>query len=192
MSGVSWPLIFLQASNPEIITVPKVLPLGTVLFQLLFLLAAIPIEAYILHSWLKFDKKTSTFYSIAMNVFSSVLGWIIFFTAEPLLPVQFKSEIINYVFFNRFKSRDIQSLLILSSFIIFFTTFLMKFFLLKFLMISLDDLGKKAEAAETSQRQIKRISEQVKVQNTTLVTTTLISNSLTYTAITILMLIRNR
>jgi hypothetical protein len=193
MNGISWPLIFLQASNPDQLTIPKVLPIGAVLFQLLFLFVAIPIEAYILHVRLKFDKKTSAFYSIAMNVFSSVLGWLIFFIFEPVLPVkEVKAEIINYIFFNRFKSRDIQSWIILTSFTIFFTTFLMKLFLLKFLMIALDEGGKQVEETANPYRQVKLISEQAKIQNTTLVTTTLIANSLTYSAITIIMLIRNR
>ncbi|PLZ27837.1 filament integrity protein fraC, partial [Fischerella thermalis WC559] len=37
---------------------PKVLPLGAILFNFLFLLISIPLEAYILNSIIKFDKKT--------------------------------------------------------------------------------------------------------------------------------------
>lgn len=194
LNPISLPSIFLQTASSEQLTIPRVLPIGAMLFQFLFLLVAIPIEAFVLHRWLKFDKKTSAFYAIAMNVFSSVLGWIFFFLFEPVLPINIKSEIINYVFFNRFKGNDIQSLLILTSFILFFATFLMKFFLLKFLIITLDESGvsRQTQLAGISGRELKQISERNKLQNTTLVTTTLIANSFSYTAITILMLIRNR
>ncbi|MDH6102477.1 filament integrity protein fraC [Chrysosporum ovalisporum ANA283AFssAo] len=121
------------------ITIPRILPLGVILLQVLFLLAAIPIEGYILHKSLKFDKKTSIFYAISINLFSSTIGWILFFFLEPILPIDFKSELISYVFFHTFRSQQSQALLIVTAFIIFFLTFIMKFFLLKFFMISLQE-----------------------------------------------------
>ncbi|BAZ31670.1 filament integrity protein [Cylindrospermum sp. NIES-4074] len=170
---------------------PKILPIGAVLFDFLFLLVAIPIEAYVLHWWLKFDKKTSIFYAIAINVFSSVIGWIIFFIIEPLLPVQVRSELINYVFFNNFKSSRIYTYVVLAAFLIFFATFLMKFLLLKLFLISLDEIGKKVEEpAEISPRNRWRRVSIAKLHNTSLITTTLIANSLSYTAITLILLIR--
>lgn len=104
---------------PENWMLPRIFPIGGILFDFLFVLIAIPIEAYVLHNRLKFDKKTSTFYAISMNLFSSVIGWFIFFVAEPMLPIQLKSELINYMFFNNFKSANTQSLLILTACIIF-------------------------------------------------------------------------
>ncbi|PMB18522.1 filament integrity protein FraC, partial [Fischerella thermalis] len=80
---------------------PKVLPLGAILFSFLFLLISIPLEAYILNSILKFDKKTSSFYAICMNLFSNVIGWAIFFLIEPLLSIRLKSGLINLMFFNQ-------------------------------------------------------------------------------------------
>jgi hypothetical protein len=171
-------------------SIPKVLPIGAVLFNLLFLLVAIPIEAYVLHSWLKFDKKTSTFYSIAINLFSSVIGWTIFFITEPMMPVLWKSELISYVFFNNFQQPGTQTFIILSAFIIFFTTFLLKFGLLKALLFSLSEM-KKEETPPGDQIQRWRRDTKLKFQNTSLVTTTLIANSLSYTAITLIILLRN-
>ncbi|MBD2387069.1 filament integrity protein FraC [Cylindrospermum sp. FACHB-282] len=178
---------------PEDLSIPRLLPIGTILFHLLFLLVAIPIEAYVLHHWLKFDKKTSTFYAISINLFSSVIGWIMFFMVEPILPIQAKSELISYVFFNQFKSPNIHTFVIFTAFIIFFTTFLLKFLLLKVLLISLNELGiKKVEESETSQRQRGRRLGILKLQNANLITTTLIANSLSYTAIALVILIRGR
>ncbi|BAY14540.1 filament integrity protein [Nostoc sp. HK-01] len=178
----------------ENFTLPRLLPIGVMLFNLLFFLIAIPIEAYVVNRRLKFDKKTSIFYAIATNLFSGTLGWVIFFVLEPLLPPEIKSELINYVFFNNFRYANTQATLILTTFIIFFTTFLMKFLLLQLLVFTLREDGwKKPEIVETSQRrQLRRAIPGIKLQTTNLVTTTLIANSLSYSAITIILLIRNR
>lgn len=175
-------------------SLPRLLPLGVILFNLLFLLVAIPIEAYVFNIRLKFDKKTSIFYAIATNLFSGTLGWIIFFILEPNLPIDIKSELINYIFFNNFNSPNTQATLIFSTFIIFFITFLMKFLLLQLFVFTLSENGwKKSEITDTSQRrQWRRAGGGIRLQSTNLVITTLIANSLSYTAITIILLIRNR
>ncbi|MBN4004284.1 filament integrity protein FraC [Nostoc sp. LPT] len=172
---------------------PRIFPIGGFLFDFLFVLIAIPIEAYVLHSRLKFDKKTSIFYAISINLFSSVIGWFIFFVSEPLLPIQVKSELINYMLFNNFKSANTQTLIILTACIIFFTTFLMKFFILRILLFSLNEsFAKKEEDTQTSQRLQRRRFTTLNFQNTNLVTTILIANSLSYTAITIILLFRSK
>ncbi|MCC5617550.1 filament integrity protein fraC [Nostoc sp. CHAB 5836] len=178
---------------PENWMVPSIFPIGGILFHFLFVLISIPIEAYVLHSRLKFDKKTSTFYAISTNLFSSVIGWFVFFVSEPMLPIQVKSELINYMFFNNFKSPNTQSLIILTAFIIFFTTFLLKFFIVRVLLLSLNEtVAKKVEDPQTSQRRRSRSFINVKLQSTNLVTTILIANSLSYSMITIILLFRSK
>jgi hypothetical protein len=178
---------------PENWMLPRIFPIGGILFDFLFVLISIPIEAYVLHSRLKFDKKTSTFYAISINLFSSVIGWFIFFVSEPMLPIQVKSELINYIFFNNFKSPNTQSLIILTAFIIFFATFLLKFFILRVLLLSLNEtFAKKIEEPKTSQRRGLRSFINVKLQSTNLVTTILIANSLSYSMITIILLFRSK
>ncbi|MBE9005471.1 filament integrity protein fraC [Fortiea sp. LEGE XX443] len=178
----------------ENFTLPRLLPIGVMLFNILFFLVAIPVEAYVFNRRLKFDKKTSIFYATAINLFSGTLGWIIFFFLEPILSPEIKSELINYVFFNNFRSTSTQASLILTTFIIFFTTFLMKFLFLQLFVFTLSEDGwKRPEITETSQRRLLRRSiPGIKLQTTNLVTTTLIANSLSYSAITIILLIRNR
>lgn len=174
-------------------TPPSIFPTGAILFHFLFLLTAIPIEAYVLNTRLKFDKKTSTFYATAVNLFSSVIGWIAFFILEPILPIPLKSELINYVFFNNFKSPSTQTFIVLTAFIIFFATFLMKFLLLRILLMSLNEKTEKKveDNPVSSTRKLRRVSK-LKFQNTNLVITALIANSLSYSAITVILLIRLR
>ncbi|MBK1986409.1 filament integrity protein fraC [Sphaerospermopsis aphanizomenoides BCCUSP55] len=174
----------------EELSLPRILPIGAIVFETLFLLIAIAIEGYVLNRSLKFDKKTSIFYAIAMNVFSSVIGWNIFFLVEPILDVQLKSELMSYIFFNNFKRPSTQSSLIVLGLLIFIGTFLVKLHLLKILIISLSEGGKK-EISDSSQREKLLKNEKIKLQNANLITTTLIANSMSYTAITLILVIRN-
>ena len=168
-----------------------ILPVGIVLFDLLFLITAIPIEAYVLHRRLKFDQKSSIFYAISMNVFANVLGWLVFFFIEPSLSATNKSEVLNYVFFNRFQSEQIYSLLVLIAFFIFFATFLFKVIALQLLLLLWEKSDKKKPEQEVplSQRRSSRRYNLNQVQRTNVVTTVLIANSLSYSAITILLVI---
>ena len=178
---------------PENWMLPRIFPIGGILFDFLFVLIAIPIEAYVLHNRLKFDKKTSIFYAISMNLFSSVIGWFIFFVAEPMLPIQMKSELISYMFFNNFKLANTPTLIILTACIIFFATFIMKFFILRVLLLSLSEpVAKKEDEPQKSQRRRWRTFSTAKLQNTNLVMTTLIANSLSYSAITIILFFRSK
>nr|WP_277880172.1 MULTISPECIES: filament integrity protein FraC [unclassified Calothrix] len=172
---------------------PRVLPVGAVLFDLLFILMAISIEAYCFNSRLNFDKKTSIFYAISINLFSSVVGWVVFFILQPILPLQIKSELINFVFFNGLKSSNTQSLVILTAFIIFFGTFIVKLFLLRvFTLLLSEDLGKKKspETTPNQERQRWRHLNRNKFISNRLVSTMLIANSLSYSAITLVLLFR--
>ncbi len=174
------------------LSLPIILPIGAIFFEILFLLTAIPVEAYVLNKWLKFDKRTSIFYAIALNVFSSVIGWIVFFAAEPKLPIALKAELINYVFFNKLQDPSISTMIVLLSFTIFLATFLVKFLLLKILIIFMNEGGKKPETEIVSPQQRTSYMNMAKLQNTNLITATLIANSLSYSAITFIIIIRSR
>ncbi|MEO3703511.1 filament integrity protein FraC [Trichormus azollae] len=175
---------------PEELSLPRIFPIGAMLFETLFLVVAISIEGYVLHRWLKFDKKTSIFYAIAMNVFSSVFGWNIFFLVEPRLDIKLKSELISYIVFNNFNNPGTQSTIIFLAFLIFLGTFLIKFLLLKILIITLSEIGEREETEASQQQKLYRI-EKMQLQNTNLITTTLIANSMSYTAISLILVIRN-
>jgi hypothetical protein len=175
------------------LTIPRILPIGAILFEFLFLLTAIPIEAYVLHNRLKFDKKTSTFYAISINIFSSAIGWMIFFFIEPILPLDLKSELISYIFFHNFRNPGTQTWLLLIGFIMFFTTFLMKFLLLRFLVLALKENLKEIYTQSAENNRLKwRRNSIARLQNTNLVTTLLIANSLSYSAISLIILLSRR
>ncbi|BAZ38112.1 filament integrity protein [Calothrix sp. NIES-4101] len=170
-----------------------VFPLGAVLFNFLFFTLTIPVEAYVMTIRLKFDKRTSIFYSIGINLFSGTLGWVIFFLIEPILPIGLKSELISFVFFDQFNP-SLRGLVVITAFIIFFATFLIKFFLLKLVLLSLRDLSKapqpQVEESSTNRRTSRRGTNRFKLQNTNLLTTMLIANSLSYTLISLIMILR--
>ncbi|WP_238360639.1 filament integrity protein FraC [Iningainema tapete] len=174
----------------EIPSLPRIFPLGAILFNFLFLLVAIPAESFILYQRLKFDKKTSIFYGISINLISNVIGWIVFFIINPILPVSLQSELISYIFFNRFHSNNIQSLVVLTAFITFFTTFIVKYFLLRFFILLLME-PEKQEELPTNTGRISRRTYRFKLQNTNLVTTVLIANSISYTLIVFILFLRS-
>ena len=172
----------------------RAFPFGVILYDFLFLLVAIPIEAYIFNRRLKFDKRTSAFYAISINIFSNALGWIVFFLIEPT-PVfnSYKLQVINYLLYNRL-SDDVYSSVILVSFVTFFATLMVKFALLKILILSLTEPGDKksetnSEIGSGLQRKTRRGSR-FSWQSTSIFTTTLIANSLSYSAITLVVLFR--
>lgn len=170
---------------------PPIFPLGAILFNFLFFTVAIPLEAYILSIRLKFDKRTSIFYAICLNLFSGAIGWFAFFLLQPYLPIWMRKELINYVFFNRFIT-NVHTLVFMAGIIIFFTTFLLKFFLLKAALLSLQEPSKTTvDPQPTPTRKTSRRANKLKLQNTGLLTTTLIANSLSYSAISAIIVLQN-
>lgn len=55
-----------------------ILPLRAFIFQTLLLLTSIAIEATIIHRQLNLSRLTSIQYATTLNLFSTVLGWIVF------------------------------------------------------------------------------------------------------------------
>ncbi|AHJ27084.1 filament integrity protein [Nodularia spumigena CCY9414] len=75
----------------------------------------------------------------------------------------------------------------------FFMTFLMKFFLLRFFVISLkENLPKLYENTPENKRLKWRRSSIARLQSTNLVTTILIANSLSYSAISLIILLSRK
>ncbi|WP_072032386.1 filament integrity protein FraC [Fischerella sp. PCC 9605] len=169
----------------DFFSLPEVIPLGAIFFSFLFLLVSIPIEAYVLNVSLNFDKKTSSFYSMCMNLLSNVIGWSIFFLMEPFISARLKSSLINLIFFNRILP-NMLNLSILMAFIIFFGTFIMKSFILRAAIVSLSDFWKKIPQS-SPKRFYARRSFRMKLQSKNIFTTVLIANSLSYTAVILIL-----
>lgn len=109
-----------------------VLPLQTILFQFLFLLVAIALEARVLNRRLRISRKTSIEYAISVNMLAVVTGWLVFFilvTQKNLLPPDIRDQIISYIFFDRFLT-PLQGnwylILIATTIVIFFCAFVIK------------------------------------------------------------------
>jgi hypothetical protein len=100
-----------------------VLPLRAVAFQILFLLVAIAIEGMILRSRLGLRRKESMEYAVAVNLLSTILGWMLFFMVEPWLPEAVRSVLMEYVFFG---GNTFPPTLVAVGFAVFVLTFMLK------------------------------------------------------------------
>lgn len=79
-----------------------VLPLRAIMFQILFLLTAIAVEAFVLEQKMSFTRRVSIEYAASLNLVSTVLGWLIFFIIQPLLPLNLQLQLISFILFGHF------------------------------------------------------------------------------------------
>ena len=79
-------------------------PLQMILFQLLFMLVAIALEARVLQRRLRITRKASIEYATSINLLTVIIGWLVFFllmTQKNVLPPAIKNQIVSYIFFDR-------------------------------------------------------------------------------------------
>ena len=175
------------------------LPIQTILFQILFLLIAIALEAYIFHRKLKLNHKTSIEYAISINLLSTIIGWLSFFFMLPLLSNDLKFQLINYILFNSFLTDQLPRLnilILMIGFTVFFVTFLIKLNGIYLLEILLDrDQHKESpkEQRTLKQRYKKRqmIHQLTSRNGSSKATVILVANALSHSAILIILLIRS-
>jgi hypothetical protein len=83
--------------------ISDVLPLRAVLFQFLFLMIAIAIDSVVYYRNVEtLEYKPSVQYAATANLFSTCLGWLIFFGAQPFLPLGLREQLISFIFFGQF------------------------------------------------------------------------------------------
>jgi hypothetical protein len=108
----------------------EILPLRAIIFQFFFLLIAVILEALVFQRTLELEYRTSVQYSITVNLLSTVLGWVMFFNLQPILPRELETQLISYVFFERFLFNawvsGITPVLIITSLAMFMGTFFVK------------------------------------------------------------------
>jgi hypothetical protein len=97
---------------------------------------------------------------------------------------------MSYVFFNTFQG-NLKTNLFLLGFVIFLGTFVIEAVFLKILMIILHEGRNQLDLAEMTQREKSLAKQKLKMQNNNLITTILIANTISYTAITLLILARD-
>ncbi|MCL1468335.1 filament integrity protein FraC [Argonema galeatum] len=127
-----------------------VLPLRAFMFQILFLLMAIAVEAFIIQQKMSLPRRVSIEYAASLNLLSTILGWLIFFFIHPLLPFSFQKQLINFILFGHFTTNSGLPLIIiffdlgLVSLLIFLLTIVIKFIALE-LLINLNSISKNAQ-----------------------------------------------
>jgi len=119
-----------------------ILPLRAIVFQFLFLVVAIGLETMVLQRIRRLDYKTSTQYALTVNLLSTVVGWLIFFNLQPLVPEDIRTQMISFVLFDQlaidFSQGRTTSIIVLVSLIIFIGTFLLKLQALNLLELLLE------------------------------------------------------
>ena len=167
-----------------------VLPLRAILFQLLFLLLAIAIESIVLQERLKLSRRISLEYSASINLLSTAIGWLFFFTLEPALPLAWKGPLISYVLFNA-RSTNTNTLLIMLGLFTFFGTFIVELQGLELLQVLLQR-NKKEEAIpqKTYRARDKVQRRQLNLAATNRATTILLANACSYSAVLLILLAR--
>ncbi|MEL6940106.1 MAG: filament integrity protein FraC [Cyanobacteria bacterium J06598_1] len=107
-----------------------ILPLQMMVFQTLFWMVAVAIEAGILRQRLRLGFQTSVQYAAVTNLAAVVFGWIAFLVIEPLASLEIKTQIMNYVLFNRILmngwSTESGAILLGLALVSFFGTFFIK------------------------------------------------------------------
>jgi hypothetical protein len=96
----------------------SIIPFKTVFFQILFLLIQITVEALFFYKFIKISRKSSLEYSIPINLFSNIIGWLIFFVFVPLANSEFQFQLMNFILFNKLPPNP--EWLILTFFIVVF------------------------------------------------------------------------
>jgi len=177
--------------------------LPTYLFQSVFLLVAIALEARVLYQRLYLTRRRSIEYATTINLLATVIGWLAFFLLKDLLPQQIRSEIISYIFFDRFLTSFPESfyvMLALTGLVVFFSAFLIK---LKGLQL-LEALLERTPKAQSQPEQIssnqdrnrlkrslsERLERAVTRTDPNQATVILLANVYSHSAITLLLALR--
>ncbi|MEM6253138.1 MAG: filament integrity protein FraC [Cyanobacteria bacterium P01_D01_bin.156] len=115
-----------------------VLPLKAVIFQIVFLLVAIALEAMVLRQQLRLGYKPSVQYAAAVNLLTVVVGWFSFLAIEPLLDERLQAQIISYVLFDNLLNNTLKPqmgwIILVVGLVAFFMTLILKLKGLELLM----------------------------------------------------------
>lgn len=170
----------------------SVLPLRAYAFQILFLLMAIAVEAYILRRELKLLPRQALQYAAALNFFTVGLGWFVFVNVQGILPPELQREVLNFVFFGRWSS-ELVFWLIVVGFAAFFLSFFLKVFAfnqLQFLLMTPQEWANREEKFKQRHQLGGKRPRQSLSGNSAQASAILTANAISYTAITLVLLLR--
>jgi hypothetical protein len=117
---------------------PLVLPLRMVVFQTLFLLMAIALEAIVLFQGLQVTPRKGVEYATAINFLAMVIGWVLFLNLQVILPESVRFPMMSFILFD-YWSNDLLTLGIVTAIATFFLSFVIKALGLNFLQQFLGD-----------------------------------------------------
>lgn len=173
-----------------------VLPLRAIVFQILFLLVAIALEAAVLRQRLRLGYQPSIMYAATLNLLAVCVGWLIFFIVEPLAPPELRSQIVSYVLFDRFYVSDwsgnVRLAIVLAGLVSFFGTLLLKLQGLKWLMKMLGIPVVKEKPVQLSRSERYQIARQGRIRIGSASSTTIAvlqANALSFSVILALILL---
>ncbi|HEY9652679.1 MAG TPA: filament integrity protein FraC [Coleofasciculaceae cyanobacterium] len=174
-----------------------VFPLQTILFQVIFLLVAIALEARVLHRKLRITRKSSVEYATSINLLAATLGWIGFFILQEFLPQPLKSQLISYIFFDRLLNDPLQSmnLVIAATGIgIFFASFIIKLKGLELLQALLRSPEARTTSSVSEKRTrpslLSRMNRAIIHTDTNQAAAVLLANAYSHSAILLLLFLR--
>mgnify|MGYP001788319322 FL=1 len=173
-----------------------VLPLRAIAFQGLFLLIAIALEAIVYFRQLGFDYKTSVRYAASVNLFSTFIGWLLFFNLQAFLPQPLKEQLISYFFFERFFinpwAPSIAPLLALSGLIVFMGVFLLELKSLDLLDLLLGKIKTEDAVLGKEDFRTSRLRQQgIVFKSNSRAYAVLVANAYSFSAILFLLIIRS-
>ncbi|MGV0028737.1 filament integrity protein FraC [Phormidesmis priestleyi] len=165
-----------------------VLPLRMVVYQLLFLVLAIAVESLVLQRRLGIDRKKCVQLAAAVNLLSTVVGWMVFFTVEPWLSETLRSQLMSYIFFDSLSNPPI---LVGLAFISFLSTFLLKLEGINLIeLLSGDKKDAEPEAKQTAKFQGRRAQKESFAIVPSRALAVLWANAFSFSAITLIIAIR--
>lgn len=174
----------------------SVLPLRAIIFQFLFLLLAIALEAIVLYRILNLSYRHSIAYSTSLNLLSTVMGWLLFFGGHSFLPEELERQLLSYIFFERFFPNpwlaSVVPILVMTGFVMFIGTFVLEWNGLALINLM---LGEKMSSSKPPPDQIEQVAFQrraktVAFQVDSTAVAVLIANAFSYSVILFFLLIR--
>ena len=173
----------------------EILPLRAVVFQALFLLTAIALEALVLHRMLSLDYKTSMQYAISINLLSTLIGWLCFFIGQPWLPATWHVQLISFIFFEHFYADpmllNVAPVLVIFTLAMFLGTFLIKLKGLDLLELLLEKDPKPGIPIEAKPGRLRGRKEHgVAFRANSRIYTVLVANAVSFSAILLLLFLR--
>ncbi|MCP2731014.1 filament integrity protein FraC [Limnofasciculus baicalensis] len=174
-----------------------VLPIEMILFQFIFLLVAIALEARVLYRKLRISRQTSVEYAMSMNLLAAGVGWSSFFAFQDFLPQALKTQLLSYIFFDRpigSLPTEWHTTIVSVGVVIFFGTFLIKLIGLQLIEFALENTLFQATLSPKESRKrpglINRHDPVVVRQQPNPALAVLLANAYSYSAILLLLLLR--